>query len=109
MLRRTETGIGILYVFRPLPIVLVFEGEDLLVKANTRYWAVVLSHLVFCLSVLSVLYSSSNQPNWWFPAALTGLVLSLPVCYLVVYLLMPLRVLYDEEKHGAIQHPTEKA
>ena len=108
MLRRTETGIGVLYVFRPLPIGLVFEDEDLLIKANTRYWIVILSYLVYCMAKLSVVKSLSNEPDWFFPAVYTSIPISLLVYYLAIYLLMPLRVLYDEEKHGAIQHPTEK-
>ena len=109
MLRRTETGIGVLYVFRPLPIGLVFEDEDLLIKANTRYWMVILSYLLYCMAKLGFFKSQSNEPDWWFTVGYISIPLSMLACYLIIYLLMPLRVLYDEEKHGAIQHPTEKA
>ena len=108
MLRRTEKGIGVLYVFRPLPIGLVFEDEDLLVKANTHYNRVVGLFVSACLLHIAFTNFHSNKPDWWYIASYIGLALAIPFCYLIIYLLMPLRVLYDEEKHGAIQHPTEK-
>lgn len=109
MLRRTETGVAVFYPFRPLNIGLVFEDENLVMKAKSRYWIVILS-LLYCVWAYLVFFNSqSNEPTWWYRAAYIGIALSVPTCFFIIFLVMPERVLYIPQKHGPIKQPNTDA